>query len=235
MLSIIHFLGKLERYGIRGNCWKWFKSYLSNRMQPVVISGTSSDWCEIKNCVPQGSISGLLLLLIYINDPPLVCKNVEILLFADNTNIEAVGCSVENIKSDLDSINFSLESNKLVLNLSKTTQLNLKKGPANLRFQLNKTDIKVEHYCKYLGVKIDNKFSFRAHIDHVQSKLSKQSTSKTQTLCSLESTSNCSNFLLQFECDTTSSIWCLGLWLLYLLSASTDLPIAEKNYKSNIF
>ena len=88
--------------------------------------------------------------------------------------MEAVGCSVENIKSDLDSINFWLESNKLVLNLSKTIQLNLKKGPANLSFQLNKSDITVEHYCIYLEVKIDNKFSFRAHIDHVQSKLSKQ-------------------------------------------------------------
>ena len=88
-------------------------------MQQVVINGTSSDWCEIKNGVPQGSILGPLLFLICINDLPLVCKNVEVLLFADDTNIEAVGCSVENIKSDLDSRNFWLESNKLVLNLSK--------------------------------------------------------------------------------------------------------------------
>ena len=93
-------------------------------MQQVVINGASSDWCEIKNGVHQGSILGPLLFLIYINDPPLVCKNVEILIFADDTNIEAVGCSVENIKSDLDRIIFWLASNKLVLNLSKTVQLN---------------------------------------------------------------------------------------------------------------
>ena len=53
-------------------------------------------------------------------------------------------------------------------------------------------------------------------------------TSKTQTLCSSESTNF---FLLQFKCDTTNTIWCLGLWLLYILSASTDLPIAEKKLK----
>ena len=61
-----------------------------------------------------------------------------------------------------------------MLNLTKTIQLNFKKGPANLSFQLNKTDIKLEHYCKNLGIKLDNKFSFRADIDHVQIKLSKQ-------------------------------------------------------------
>ena len=146
-------LEKLERHGIRGNFWKWFSSYYSNRMQQVVINIASYDGCEINNGVPQGSILGPLLFLIYINNLPLVCQNVEILLFADDTNIEAVGCSVENIKSDLNSINFWLESNKLALNLSKTVQLNFKKGPANVSFQLNRTDIKVENYCKYLGVK----------------------------------------------------------------------------------
>ena len=96
-------------------------------MQQVVINDTSSDWCEIKNGV-QVSIFGPLLFLIYIKDLPLVCKTVEILLFADDTNIEAVEFSVENIRSDLDSINFWLECTKLVLNLSKTVQLNLKKA-----------------------------------------------------------------------------------------------------------
>ena len=90
-------------------------------MQQVVTNGTSSDWCEIKTGVPQGSILGLLF-LIYINDLPLVYKNVEFLLFAEDNNIEAFGCSVEFIKSDLDSIIFWLESKKLVLNLSKTVQ-----------------------------------------------------------------------------------------------------------------
>ena len=61
-----------------------------------------------------------------------------------------------------------------MLNLSKTVQFNLKKSPDDINFQLNKTHIKVEHYSKYLGVKLDNKFCFRAHIDQVQSKLSKQ-------------------------------------------------------------
>ena len=75
------------------------------------------------------------------------------MLFAENNKLETVGCSVEKIKSNLDSVNFWLESNKLVPNLSKTVQLNLIKSSADLKFQLNKTDIKVEHYRKHLGVK----------------------------------------------------------------------------------
>ena len=225
-------LEKLERYGIRGNCWNWFNSYLSNRMQQVVINDTSSDWCEIKNGVPQGSILGPLLFLIYINDLPLVCKNVEVLLFADDTNIEAVGCSVENIKSDLDSINFWLESTKLVLNLSKTIQLHLKKGPENLSFQLNKTDIKVEHYCKYLGVKID-KFSFRDHIDHVQSKLSKQCGILEKLRHYVPR-----NQLISYYNSNVTPLIQYGALVYGCCTYSALLPIyllQKKNFKSNIF
>ena len=56
-------------------------------------------------------------------------------------------------------------------------------------------------------------------------------TRQKMTLCSSEST----NFLLQFKSDTTNSIWCLGLWLLYILSNSTDLPTAEKSLKVMYF
>ena len=96
-------------------------------MQQDVINGTSSDWCKMKNGVSHGSILSLLLFLFSLNDLPLVFKNVEILLFTDDTSIEAAWCSVEIIKSDLDRINFWMESKQLLLNLSKTVQLELKK------------------------------------------------------------------------------------------------------------
>ena len=77
-------LFKLQSLGVSGSLLAWFEDYLTNRMQRVVIGGSSSDWIYIKAGVPQGSILGPLLFLIYIKD---IIDNIdsEILLFADDT------------------------------------------------------------------------------------------------------------------------------------------------------
>ena len=79
-------LKKLEHYGIRGIPLDGFKSYLSNRKQYVSVNGNTLETLEV-TCVPQGSVLGPLLFLIYINDLPKVSKNLTYFLFADDTNI----------------------------------------------------------------------------------------------------------------------------------------------------
>ena len=74
---------KLEKYGFRGKCSEWFKSYLSQRTQRVEANGVTSSWAKIDCGVPQDSILGPLLFIVYINDLPLSCKLTEVLLFAD--------------------------------------------------------------------------------------------------------------------------------------------------------
>ena len=82
-------LHKLEKYGIRGDLLKWFKSYLSERRQRVVIGGQTSDVYSIKAGVPQGSILGPVLFLLFIND--IVCDiSCNIRLFADDTSLYIV-------------------------------------------------------------------------------------------------------------------------------------------------
>ena len=80
-------ISKLEHYGVRGIPLRWFESYLSNRQQYVEFNGVSSESCEIKCGVPQGSILGPLLFLLYINDLCNVSKVLDFILFADDTNI----------------------------------------------------------------------------------------------------------------------------------------------------
>ena len=109
----------LSDYGVRGRVHAWFESYLSNRSQKVIVNNKSSEWLPLKFGIPQGSILGPLLFIIYLNDLPKVCSNVDILLFADDTNIAAIGCSNAEISMDLIKIEKWLIASKLLLNSSK--------------------------------------------------------------------------------------------------------------------
>ena len=96
---------------------------------------------------------------------PLVCKTVKILLFADDTNIEAIGCCYADVSEDLKNLNRWLDQNKLVLNMTKTTQVNFKNNSFEKKFSLCETEINIDLVCKYLGIKIDSKLSFKTHVD----------------------------------------------------------------------
>ena len=117
-------LNKLYHYGIRGLAYDLLKSYLSNRFQYTLINGFMSQLLPIEFGVPQGSILGPLLFLIYINDLPLVSNNTIIKLFADDTSIFVNAKSTSDLKaiaSDvLCKVDEWMKMNKLTLNYSKT-------------------------------------------------------------------------------------------------------------------
>ena len=80
-------LSKLEFYGIRGIALDWFKSYLANRKQYVIYNNKTSDNLDITCGVPQGSVLGPLLFIVYTNDLPDCIEGAETILFADDTTI----------------------------------------------------------------------------------------------------------------------------------------------------
>ena len=119
-----HFLlDKLDHYGIRGCALSWFKSYTSRRLQYVTSNGSQSSQ-QIKYGVPQGSILGLLLFLIYINDLCIVCKITEPVLFANDTYLFSSSSNAisfqDGVNNDLAIFAEWLKINKLSSKLQKS-------------------------------------------------------------------------------------------------------------------
>ena len=125
LLTMSYCWKKLSHYGIRGRDLKWFESYLSNRKQYVTYNGIASSTQTIRCGVPQGSILGPLLFLIYINDLCSICKHTMPILFADDTNLFSSGKDIRtlenNINNELLDISLWLKVNKLFLNIKRHT------------------------------------------------------------------------------------------------------------------
>ena len=166
-------LRKLECSGVRGNCYKWFESYLSNRYQCVHVTNCSSDWLQVNTGIPQGSVLGPLLFLVYINDIQHAVCNSDVFLFADDTNISCQTSIYEEYQLDLTKISSWLCSNKLTLNSDESTLINFTKdrSASNLSFDILDFTFQPKPFCTYLGVIVDDKLKFFHHIQNVQSKL----------------------------------------------------------------
>ena len=115
---------KLHHYGIRGEMLNWFRDYLSNRTQCVLYDGVSSELLPVKCGVPQGSILGPLLFLLYVNDLPNAATNLFSVLYADDTNMFASGKDMNNLVSNLNStlltVSDWLKANKPSINVKNT-------------------------------------------------------------------------------------------------------------------
>ena len=174
-------LQKLSCYGIRGTVLAWFKNYLANRRQYVFFKGAQSAMQNITCGVPQGSILGPLLFLIFINDLSEQSTIIRFILYADDTTMLISGDNIRNttdlLNRELLKINQWFKSNHLFINIAKTNFLVFSSKPSiiNNHFQLrfNNTSIKRVDKTKFLGVVIDNKLNWREHITHVKNKISK--------------------------------------------------------------
>lgn len=174
-------LSKLHHYGIRGVCLDWFKSYLSNRSQYVSLNGFSSNAVSVSTGVPQGSILGPLLFLVYINDIVSSSPFFQYILYADDSTLshsfrrEDVDAVARSINENLDVVNDWMLANKLVVNSDKTKYIvfSYKQGVVLPRIEIDNSCILPVGHIKFLGLFVDNRLTFSYHSRYISSKLSK--------------------------------------------------------------
>ncbi len=175
-------LQKLIKYGIKGNEHSWFNNYLSDRSQYVYVNGSRSTENDIKIGVPQGSILGPILFLLFINDLPNEVKQCITNLYADDCMIYVSTESIDDLKcdlqSDLNNVQQWFTNNRLTINTKKSCVMPVgNKNKTNviskaLNVKIDDQVLNLCHDVKYLGVTIDEHLKWSKHIDKVYSKLS---------------------------------------------------------------
>ena len=122
---------KLKAYGVRGIVLSWFEDYLRNRHQYVMFKSTTSNISTIECGVPQGSILGPLLFLVYMNDIVNASPLLTYVLFADDTNVfyshKDLNILITTLNLELNKLSSWFKSNKLSLNINKTNCIYFKK------------------------------------------------------------------------------------------------------------
>ena len=171
---------KLKFYGINGTAIQLFKSYLSNRKQYVEYENNTSDTLLITTGVPQGSVLGPLMFIIYLNDIAKSSDICDFICYADDTTLSSVlnyfGNNQSfrgNINTELEKVHDWLKVNKLSLNISKTKFINFHSPQQNIiipHLYIDNTYIECVKNFNFLGIYFTQHMSWKYHIKHIAKK-----------------------------------------------------------------
>ena len=174
-------ISKVKAHGIEGSVLNWIQDFLSGRYQKVIVNGTCCKQAPVTSGIPQGSVLGPILFVLYINDMPTGIYN-PIRLFADDTKIYTrsdVESSSETLQDDLDKLQEWSDRWLLRFHPEKCHVLKLGNKKSDSVYRMKSKDTQGNHtvvtlaeseYEKDLGVLIDNKLGFSNHVAHVTKK-----------------------------------------------------------------
>ena len=180
---------KLKYYGVQGTTLNWFTSYLTNRQQYVQVNDEVSSLKTISTGVPQGSILGPLLFIIYMNDIAKVTDKFHFTLYADDTSLSEPLCTFTvntgNRKALSDAINTELQLiydwlslNKLSLNVKKTKMMIFHTRQRNIqnvipKLVINGTPIEYVKHFNFLGIVLDEHMTWVPHTNKLACKIAR--------------------------------------------------------------
>ena len=167
---------KLRSAGVTGKILDWFKSYLTDRQQRVVLPGASSDWTYIRAGVPQGSVLSSSLFLVYIND---IVNDIgaNIRLFADDTSLFIIVddpvTAAERLNADLSRISNWADTWLVSFNPTKTESLLISRklnNPVHPPIYMQSQQISEVETHKHLGIFLSSDCTWHTHIDYIKNK-----------------------------------------------------------------
>jgi hypothetical protein len=172
-------LFKLEKYGIKNKELDWFRSYLLDRTQVVVNNGSVSDKCTINIGVPQGTILGPILFLLYINDVSNSVSGAHLNIYADDVVVYCSSNSLTDLQCKLQCVMNNVyqwyQLNRLALSTEKCSTMLIKGNNTcesnEISIHLGSEKLENVHSMKYLGITIDDDLKWRNHLANISKKV----------------------------------------------------------------
>ena len=204
---------KLNQYGINGKTNRWISSFLQDRHQRVVLGGEHSQWVRVKSGVPQGTVLGPLLFLIYVNDIPDELSST-VRLYADDCILYSgikTQLDATRLQDDLDRLSAWVDKWQMQLNPQKchVLRFNASRSPVITKYTIGGTVLQETPSHSYLGVEISNDLKWDKHISNITSSANKVNGFIRRNLisCTKQTKSLAYTTLVRPIVEYSSSVW----------------------------